>query len=176
MRKLIGIMRELRKSAPLNILKNTYTSICESILIYCIGVWGCAAKTFLIEFERAQRAVLKTMLRKPFRFPTDQLYKDAQVLSVRQLYIRKACLSTHKSVLRSEEYPNILRKRVYKITVNSVRTHFARKFSHYAFPTIYNTVVKQCDIKTCSIKEAKLKLSKWLSELSYNDTELLIPF
>ena len=86
-RKLIYLFKKLRVSANREILKIVYSALGESVLSYCITAWGGAAKTDLIQVERAQRAVIKVILRKPFRFPTRQLYMDFKTLTVRQLYI-----------------------------------------------------------------------------------------
>lgn len=175
-RKTIGIMKKLRDVCELNVLKIVYNAICHSLLSYCIGVWGCAAKTHFILVERAQRALLKVMLRKPFRFSTNILYKEAQVLRVRQIYIAKACLRAHSSILKHEDYSLLLNKRVFRIPTHRVRTQFAARFPAFAFPTIYNRIVKSCDIKLSTLSEAKGIIHKWLQSLDYDSTENFLPF
>ena len=110
--------------------------------------------------ERSQRAVLKVMLKKPFKFPTNSLYLKAQVLRVRQLYIAKACLSSHKNTLKSKDYLILLKKRLFKLPTPAVGTSFAERFSAYAFPTLYNRVLKFCDIKLSTLQQAKT--THWL--------------
>lgn len=173
-RKVIGVMKKLRDVCSINILKTVYLAICQSLLNYCIGIWGCAAKTHLIALERAQRAVLKVMLKKPFRFPTNSLYLEARVLRVRQLYIVKGCLSSHKNILKSSDYQILLKKRVYKLPTPVVGSSFAKRFSAYAFPSLYNRALKFCDIKLSTLQQAKKELIEWLLTLDYNATESII--
>ncbi|KAJ0169311.1 hypothetical protein K1T71_015195 [Dendrolimus kikuchii] len=58
-----------------------------SILSYCITSWGGARKSHLIKLERAQRALLKVIKNKPFRYPTSDLYRECDILTVRQLLV-----------------------------------------------------------------------------------------
>lgn len=50
-----------------NVLK-IYTSLAQSIISYCIPVWGGATKTKILELERAQRSLIKVMYFKPYRY------------------------------------------------------------------------------------------------------------
>lgn len=86
-RKLIWIFKNLRHVADFELIKRIYFALGQSVIAYCIGVWGAACKTRMLCLERAQRSLLKTMTFRPFRFPTAELYKSCQVLSVRQLYV-----------------------------------------------------------------------------------------
>jgi hypothetical protein len=99
MRKLIWVFKNLRHVATKAMLKQIYISLAESILTYCIPVWGGATKTKFLELERAQRSLLKVIHTKPYRFPTTQLYMTADVLSVRKLYILNLILKTHKNTV-----------------------------------------------------------------------------
>jgi hypothetical protein len=94
-RKLIFIFKRLRTVASSKLIKSTYLALCQSLIAYCITTWGGTFKTYMINIERAQRAVLKIMLSKPYRYSTSQLYSDANVLTVRQLFILHSILYTH---------------------------------------------------------------------------------
>ncbi|KAG6456623.1 hypothetical protein O3G_MSEX009843 [Manduca sexta] len=175
-RKVIGIMKILRNSASVHILKLVYISICQSLLSYCIGVWGGAGKSVMLPLERAQRAVLNVMLRKDFKFSTDILYHEAGVLRVRQLYIYKACVSTHKSIMISDELRVSSSKRVFNLALPTVRSNFAKKFQFYAHRSIYNKVAKLCPIKNCSMYACSKRLTSWLQCIDYDDTESIVNF
>lgn len=70
-RKLNWIFRTLRHIVPRNTTTNRYTNrnilneiyvaLVQPVLVYCIPIWGSASKTYFIDVERAQRAVIKTM-------------------------------------------------------------------------------------------------------------------
>ncbi|KAG6463038.1 hypothetical protein O3G_MSEX013626 [Manduca sexta] len=173
-RKIIYIMKTLRRLVNKDILLLVYTALCQSILYYGISVWGGSYKTNMMVLERAQRAVLKVMLSKPFRFSTDDLYNESKVLRVRQLYIWKTAVYMHKKILNSPLYPDLLQKRVYSVPVPAVRTSFARRLPLYQHPNIYNKICRDCNIKTMTSNNAKLKIKIWLRGLGYDETEKII--
>lgn len=172
-RKCIYIFRNLRNAASNDVMKMVYYALCHSLLTYCISCWGNAAKTTMIQVERAQRAVLKTMFRKPHRYPTTDLYREASVLSIRKLFILKSTVSTHGTVLRSDKYHHMMNSRNFKIAVPLVKTYFAQRFDPFISAFLYNKISKLCDIKSCTLRDAKKKLSNWLLNLTYSQTEEL---
>lgn len=73
-RKLIWIFKNLRYVTTKKMLTQIYLSLAQSILTYCVPVWGGAIKTKFLELERAHRYLIKVMYCKPYRFPTNELY------------------------------------------------------------------------------------------------------
>lgn len=171
MRKLIYIFRMLRRSADKETLKMVYYSLAQSVLTYCLSAWGGAFKTRFLKLERAQRAVLKVIYSKPIRFPTTDLYSVAKVLSVRQLYIREIVLRKHSSVpyiIQNSRRPN----KIYnKIKANSA---IARRHFDYLSILTYNKVNKILNIYPLTNRVCKSKLTDFLQNLTYDETELLI--
>ncbi|KAL0849457.1 hypothetical protein ABMA28_013740 [Loxostege sticticalis] len=148
-------MKTLRHSAPTNILFLVYKALCQSLIIYCIRVWGGAAKTILIDLERAQRAVLKVMLHKPFRFNTDELYRDCRVLRVRQLFILRATMNMHRATLKSNNYEQLANQRVFKVPTPAIRTTFAGRQPHYLLPYVYNVVCRKLELRYLTTHQLK---------------------
>ncbi|CAB3242058.1 unnamed protein product [Arctia plantaginis] len=140
-RKSIHIFKTLRHCADAKILKEVYTALCQSVIGYCISVWGGAAKSRFLKVERAQRAVLKVMLAKPFGYPTKQLYGETKILTVRQLYVLRATLWRRTNRL-------ICPTQVHK-------TSFARKQLYVISSLIYKNVNKQIKITTLNNYEVK---------------------
>jgi hypothetical protein len=97
-RKLLYVFKQLRHGADARTLKNVYLTLSLSIVTYCLTSWGGAAKSKLIELERAQRLILKVCLFKPRLFPTATLYQEAEVLTVRQLFILLTILRKHSQI------------------------------------------------------------------------------
>lgn len=175
LRKMLYILKTLRHSASRDVLSLVYTSLCQSIIIYCIGVWGGAAKTIFVEIERAQRAVLKVMLNKPYRFPTDSLYSETKLLRVRQLYMWRVTCAQHSKTISSLNYKALLRKRTFKVPIPSVRSTFAKRLPLYSHPYIYNKIIKKLDMKNLTTRQAKHIVKTWLMDLTYIETEQLLP-
>jgi hypothetical protein len=173
-KKLIYVMKRLRDCATQDVLRLVYLALCQSILQYGVAVWGSAGKSYLIAAERAQRAVIKVMYKKRYRFPTDRLYSETKLLRVRQLFIVKAVTRTHASILNSAGYEEMLRKRNFRAPLPPLRSAMARKSPAFAHPYTYNNICRSLDIKTLSVYRAKKVVLKWLYSLSYHETEKLI--
>lgn len=173
-RKLIHIMRQIRDSGSQDTLRTVYYALCQSLLVYCNSCWGGAAKTILIELERAQRSVLKVMYRKQFRYPTTLLYKDSLVLTVRQLYVLKLALAAHRRAITSADYQSLTQKRVFRLKTPATRSTFAKRFGIIAENRVYNKALKHCSIINCPTRKVKIILQAWLMTLSYDETENLI--
>lgn len=173
-RKLIYIFKTLRTVACRDTLTLVYTSLAQCLISYCIGAWGGANKTALIPLERAQRAVLKVMLRKPFRYSTSLLYNTTKVLTVRQLYVLQVITIKHTTLpfTLGQVYHKRRRNRI--CNVEHTRTTFARRQHYIASSTLYNKVNQRLDIFSLPLTVCKSKTKNWLLTLSYEETESLI--
>ncbi|KAG7295620.1 hypothetical protein JYU34_021893 [Plutella xylostella] len=173
-RKLIYIMKQIRDLSDTTIHKLVYTALCESIIGYCVSCWGGAAKTHLLKLERAQRCVLKVLLKKHFQYSTFDLFRDFEVLTVRQLFIAKSATAAYKHLLSLPTLSEILNKRVIRLAVPACRTTFAQRFSTFLQPFLLNKLIKVCPFIGCTIKEAQVNLKKYLFTLDYETTESLL--
>ncbi|KAJ8722663.1 hypothetical protein PYW07_007549 [Mythimna separata] len=150
-----------------------YCALCQSILTYCITVWGGAAKTLLLPLERAQRAVLKVMTFKPFRYPTVQLLDDCKTLSVRQLFILGTVLRKHSTLKYDKSITTKRRSRVVCQTYRC-RSSLAARHHNVISCRLYNKINIQCNIYPLSRFECKRKVLNWLLNKSYEYTESLL--
>lgn len=173
LRKMMFIFKNLRHVADKKLINQIYITLAQSIINYCIPIWGGATKMKLLDLERAQRSLLKVMYFKPYRYPTDLLYSESGILSVRKLYVMQSVLKLHKTL---EYNPTIQNKRrkdkvVGKISVNS-------KFASRQYITqssyLYNTINRLQNIYPKNLFMCKTVLNKWLLSLSYNETENLM--
>lgn len=172
-RKLIWVFKSLRHVARKELITQTYIALAQSMLTYCISVWGSANKTAYLGLERAQRSLLKVMLSKPFRYPTEDLYLEASVLSVRKLYVLNIVLKMHKSL----PYDSCLLKRRRKdkvAVVPLIRSEFARRQFCHQSARIYNRINKLLYIYPLNLPECKKLVTQWLYSISYSETELLL--
>lgn len=170
-RKLIYLFRILRQSADLKLLGITYKALCESVVGYCITVWGGAGKDNMMIVERAQRAVLKVMLKRPIKYPSVALYKESGVLTVRGLFLLGVTILVHRAVIASANYTKLIERRLFRLQLPAIKTTFARRFSRFLHPYVYNKVNSMCCIKLCSISETKRKVNELLASLSYHQLE-----
>lgn len=172
-RKLTWIFKMLRHVADKKLLKLVYIALAQSIITYCLTVWGGALKTKFLMVERAQRALLKVMYFKNRRFSTQALYAVADVLTIRKLYILHTVIKRHKTLKFD---PSILQKRRhYKVAI-AKRTHtqFAKNQFQYLSSLLYNRSNKYLQLFSMTSRECKIKLTSWLKNLQYSETELLL--
>lgn len=169
--RLIQIFKSLRASADLKTLKMVYLALCQSVIGYCIVTWGGAAKTKFLRVERAQRAVLKVMMKKPYRYPTTELFSDCQVLTVRQLYVLKSTLRKHAGLP-----PHIANKRSYVPPNIQHKTSFAQHQYYILSTHIYKKINKHLNIINLNSHPLKSKVTEWLLLKDYAYTESLLTY
>lgn len=173
LRKLIWIFKILRHVASLDLLNRIYVTLAQSVLSYCISVWGGASKIKFLELERAQRSLLKVMYLKPYLFPTGKLYEYGGLLSVRKLYILNTTLRTHRCTIFQPIVPT-KRRRDKIADIKIAKTHFASKQSVIQSARLYNIVNKELNIHPLTYTVCKKRISNWLISLTYDDTEGLL--
>lgn len=177
-RKFVWMFKALRHVVPRsnsakNLLNEVYISLVQSVITYCISIWGGARKSRFLDVERAQRTLIKVMYFKKRTFPTYELYQISNLLSVRKLYIIHIVLKKYKSLPLD---PNVLaRRRKHNIASTPfVKTEFANIQYYKRSSFLYNKINKQIDIHTKSFKECKSLLIKWINLLCYEEVENLL--
>lgn len=172
-RKLMWVFKTLRYIADNNLIRLLYISLAQSILGYCIAVWGGTTKTEFLYLERAQRSLLKLMYFKPYRYPTTELYSECNLLSVRKLYVLNITLKKH-SMLSFD--PNKLNKRRKHLVaaVEPVKTTYAQRQFASQSSHIYNNLNKFLNIydKTCYF--CKKTITAFLLNKNYDEIEALL--
>lgn len=169
-RKLIAVFKNIRHAATAQHLTMIYYALCYSLLTYCITVWGGACKTHLLPLERAQRAVLKVGHNKPFRYSTFQLYKDWQVLTVRQIFIYHTFILQHRKTPYDAPMQSHKRRKG-KVDISTVRTSFAQKHNLFLSAYIYNKINNINPMFHLRTAECKNKIKTLLFKLNYTKTE-----
>lgn len=182
-RKLNWIFKTLRHVLPRsipssgkpggNVLTQIYISLAQSILLYCIPVWGGAAKSKFIQLERAQRALLKIMHFKKRRYSTENLYKLSDVLSVRKLYITQTTLKKHKTLPYNSDIHSKRRKHNI-VQIPKTKTNFGSMQFSKRSAQLYNKINKEIFVYAKSYHLCKKLLIDWIKPLSYQNTEALL--
>lgn len=172
-RKLIWLLKFLRDISNKDLIIYIYKTLVQSILTYCLPIWGGTYKTKFIGIERAQRAILKVILRKRKSFSTYELYKQANVLTVRQLYILQCILRVHKNLpINTKTLEK--RNRYAVIKFKTSNTVFASNQFCNSSISIYNKINRVLNLYGMTYKECKKTTTSWLKSLSYEDTEELL--
>lgn len=172
-RKLIWVFKSLRHVMTAQLLNKVYMALAQSVISYCIPIWGGATKTKFLDLERAQRSLIKVMYFKPYRYSRNNLYRICGLLTVRKLYVLNITLCLHKTL------PFIsvnLNKRSKDIVAHSsrVRTVFARRQYTTQATYIYNKISSKIYIYPMLLRDCKNNLSEWLQSLTYEETESIL--
>ena len=173
-RKLIYVFKKIRSFADSKLIIQVYLALCQSIIQYCISSWGGASKTILLPLERAQRAILKVAYFHPFFFPTDQLYKSCNVLTVRQIFILHIILKQHTMLSYNAASTN---KRRNDIVCNSNTTSknvFVERFFSFLGPFLYNKLNRKLSIYSLNYFNCRKTTITFLRTLAYAQTEDLL--
>lgn len=96
LRKTIYQFISLRHVANIEIQKLVYYALVQSHLTYGICAWGGTYQNIITKLETIQKRILKIIHKKPRIFPSVDLYKLANVLKIKQLYIKDAVVAIHK--------------------------------------------------------------------------------
>jgi hypothetical protein len=172
-RKLMWVFKKLRCVADKMLLKLVYVSLAQSLLAYCILVWGGASKAKFKDLEIAQRALLKVIHFKPYRYSTQYLYKLSDVLSVRQIYILNAILKLHKSM--PYDAHKVARRRKYNVAlVPAVRTAYAKRQYISRSAKLYNKINKILNIYPNNTYTNKKSITSFLKSCNYVETEAFL--
>ena len=71
---------------PIKILILIYHSFIHSKLNYCIEAWGNAPNIYLSKLINFQKKILRIIYKKPFDYPTSNLFKISKILNIHQIY------------------------------------------------------------------------------------------
>ncbi|KAJ8704269.1 hypothetical protein PYW08_012993 [Mythimna loreyi] len=173
-RKLIYVFKKLRAIADSKLVTQIYLALGQSVIQYCITSWGGAHKTNLLPLERAQRAILKVANFLPFLYPTDQLYKRCNVLTVRQLFITHLILKQHTMLSYNAENINKRRNDIVCDSNISSKFVFVKRFFTFLGPFLYNKLNRILSIYKLNKYKCKQTIFQYFLSVSYVETEDLL--
>lgn len=167
-RRLIYKFYELRNVLPTNVCKMVYYSLVESILDYGIIVWGGACKTVLSSLNVAQKYIIKIMMFKNKRYPSDLLFKESKLLTLHQLYVRRII----RFMLTSQNYKYEIGHSLHtrnatkcNLGLSSVIHVSAKRHISFVGPRVYNALPNS--LRTKPYKNVKTQIHNWLVETQF---------
>ena len=134
----------------------TYTALAESIIRYGITVWSGLINNALNHLEIIQNTLLKIIFNKKKRYPTELLYNETDLSSVRKMYTYECLLWMFKSPsnLINHNYGTRWNTNL-SIQVPIFRKMHTQRFIFYYGPKLYNML--PANIKNI---KSKYKLKK----------------
>ena len=165
-RKLIFKFYELRHILTLGTLKSFYFAFVESIINYGIAVWGNAGTTIMHKLQIAQKWVIKVMLFKNKSYLTKLVYKESELFTPYQLYIRSIIRFMLKFSYYKENVTHGLNTRfasVNNVLVQIISKHNVCQNHIYCVgPKMYNML--PLNIRLQPYHKVKGEICKWVSD------------
>lgn len=167
LRKCLYKFYQLREFLPLKLLKTVYSALIESILNYGILIWGAAYKNSLEPLYIIQKYILKIIYKKPKIYSTEQLFIDLQLLTVRQLFIKRVITYMQKSDNNYKKpLPHWIQTRsqtLKKVIFPKTQNNAAKHHISYIGPKLYNKIPDYY-----KIKNRRKHLGQWIQR-NYED-------
>jgi len=174
LRNIVYKFYQLRNILNFSILKMIYNSLVESVLRYCIVVWGGLYDEHLQALDVTQKYIIKVIMKKPKRYPTSLLFTESQLFDIRTLYSYTAIIYVHKHKTmeiidhrystRTREV-NQLRRPLYRLTIS-------QRFIDYLGILLYNKV--ELNIRTIKKLSTFKHKARLFVEQNRNDLKCCI--
>lgn len=141
-----------------------YKALVESILRYGIIGWGGVGVTYLTPLQNLQKRFLKIIYGKNALYPTELLFQNSELFSIRQLYCYTTLIYqynnkqnhehfTHKYSTRSKQQDDIKIKKMAK--------SIGQRYYVYIGEKLFNMLDK-CTRDATNITKFKRNVKKWI--------------
>ncbi len=107
--RIIALLRLLKYTFPIHILKTLYMSLIQPYLNYCNLIWGAADKTIIEPLFLLQKKAIRIVNRVPYLEHTKPLFESMKTLTLFQLYDLNCILFIYKC-LNSDKYKEFRKK------------------------------------------------------------------
>jgi len=177
-RKSIHLFKKLRDILNDSLLKSFYTALVQSILNYGLLNYGTATKSILNKLVVTQKLIIKIYRRKPVLYPTDKLFSEAKLCTIKQLFLLKLVRHMHQN---SHSLVPISHKHSTRCKTSNkvklVRTNNTTARRHYTFlcPKVFNAFGTHCASAGVDVSLTSKKFlphaKNWIKSLSDADID-----
>ena len=162
LRPVAGFFYRISKFLPTKILILLYNSLINSKLSYCIDSWGNAPAVHLNKLFILQKKIVRFINKKPFDFPSKQLFVKNNILTVQNLYSHKILIHAHRTYHSSTMLPFLHRTRYclnLNISIPFYKSSSGQKTSEYRESALWNKLpIELKSITNVNLFKARLKL------------------
>lgn len=143
LRKSIYFFRQTRNFLNLNQLKTIYYALCQSLIEYGIIAWGGANAAAIDPIFKAQKLIIKIILKLPFTSSSDEIFRRICVLDIRQIYAKNilAYLFKHRTTFENVQTSRDTRTKGNNLLlIPFAKTTFGQRHFRYFATKLYNTL------------------------------------
>lgn len=179
LRKFIYAFSQLSQVLSVEHCRTVYCAYVQSLLEYGVLVWGGLSSTALEPLAVTQRSIIKTILKKNSRYPTDLLFQDFPVLNIRQLFIKNMLLfvrtnKEHIFTVTQHDYSTRIRNN-YGYEIPRLNLTTEKHNSFYLAHVVYRNIPPEViNAESGSRAVYKRTVSKWLLRIGPAATEALV--
>lgn len=146
-----GVLWKVSKFLPSNQLLLLYHAFVQSRICYLVSIWGAASKTKLKTIQTTQNRCLKVIYKKPWLYPTVDLYTEAAfsilpVAALRDLQtlVQIQNLLHNPSALHNQSFPRTSHRYETRnppaLIISRPNTEYGKMSYSYYGRTKYNTL------------------------------------
>lgn len=173
-RRTMYVFRKLRDCLPEKNLKMFYYALVSSILNYGLLSYGSAAGVYMKRLEVAQKCIIKIYLKKQLTYPSIALFQDANLLTIKQLYLLKLmkCIHSNSTILIPISHDYTTRsKSTNKVVTQKLNNSAAQQHFTYRALKFYNSFIGYLTTSNTFIHPTTSKkflncAKKWISTLT----------
>lgn len=168
-RKLTYIFRCLRDILNEKLLRTTYFAFCQSIIQYGIIGWGGTYKNQTQTIYISQKLIIKTILKKPYSYSSELLFKQFKVRKLSALYFYHATLQIYKDSVQNKTAPfkNNRNLRQTSILPTPKCKKTIGQLNHkYLGIIFFNSLPEKIRNTNSNIKEFKTQLKNYTENLN----------
>ncbi|CAF4942058.1 unnamed protein product [Pieris macdunnoughi] len=121
LKSLIGRFWSISKCIPQSVRHLIYNCLVKPHFIYLIEIWGTACKNKISTIQTLQNKLIKALFRYNFLTPTNKIYQETKIMTIKQLYVYSTCILIKKNLNNSLHSNLSFNKIKYTTTRNTRR-------------------------------------------------------
>lgn len=168
-RYLITRFYHLKDYLKVEQMKTIYFALVQSLLNYGIVGWGSVDECHLKKLNVVQKWILKIIFSKNKRFPSEQLFREAKIFDIRQLYFLNLLMLINKQKISLQSVSHEKSTRFQKncMVVPMSRKQIGHKSINFLAPRFYNVLPKE--LKDIIFeKKFRNKTKQWMLQNNRN--------
>lgn len=175
LRKTLYKFHELRQVVDKQLLRTIYYGIVQSVVQYGIAAWGGAYATYLKEIEKSMKAIIKTALFHPRRYPTDLIYKELNVPTLTQTHFMNlltTAKSLHNTTVADIHNLNTRSRESNNLYLPRPKCELFKQSPVYLSAKLFNAIPDY--MKVLNHRKLKIELKKFLNSKEERELKLLL--
>jgi len=141
LRNRITVFYNLRNIVDYKTIKTVYNAVVQSLLDYCIIIWGGTYTTNLEILNISHKYILKTLLKRKKTYPSTEVYRESGVLPIYLNYVLACVKNLHKQKTDASKLQHPYDTRTHtskKLKLPKVNKHLNIRYYKYLGIKFYN--------------------------------------